>query len=145
MVGETKRLYVVLWDIQKMINFLKLRDLFMSKWCKTLSYDKNYDQQPIKSKGMCFPTAIVTQKILGGKIVKGRVGKQSHFWNILEDGTEVDFTSDQYGGDGIKPLRDIKIIDANHKPSKYNNRVLRLIREIEKELDNNEIYCKIMS
>lgn len=41
---------------------------------------------------------------------------EHQFWNRLPDGTEVDFTSDQSGGDGIHKLRGVAGKPKKFKP-----------------------------
>lgn len=44
--------------------------------------------------GQCAVTALVVQDFIGGKLVKDP--DNDHYWNILEDGTEVDLTREQF-------------------------------------------------
>lgn len=46
--------------------------------------------------GQCAVTALVIQDALGGKLKRGMVGAVSHYWNELEDGSEIDFTREQF-------------------------------------------------
>lgn len=59
-----------------------------------------------ESKGQCYVTALIVQDFYGGKILRFKTSKmkESHYWNVLPDGTGIDLTSDQYGGDGINPI-----------------------------------------
>jgi hypothetical protein len=84
------------------------------------------------SKGQCYVTALLTYDVLGGKIMHGYVnhnGKRlHHFWNMLTIGgrsEEVDFTSDQYGGDGFTPLIKGEVYS---KPNLTNKRFLKIKR-----------------
>ncbi|WP_040349484.1 hypothetical protein [Brevundimonas sp. BAL3] len=47
--------------------------------------------------GQCSVTALVVNDLLGGRILKTRVGPNYHFYNLI-DGTRVDLTSSQFGG-----------------------------------------------
>lgn len=53
----------------------------------------------------CTAVSFVIRGLFGGDYVAGRVKDEPHFWNRLPDGTEIDMTSCQYGGDGFNPLR----------------------------------------
>ena len=55
--------------------------------------------------GCCVHVALIVQSMCGGELLRGwsEDGNQ-HFWNRLPDGTEVDLTSSQFGGDGFAPL-----------------------------------------
>lgn len=56
----------------------------------------------------CGMVSDLIQTIFGGVVLSGKVNGERHLWNRLPDGTEVDLSSDQYGGDGFLPLPDIK-------------------------------------
>lgn len=45
--------------------------------------------------GQCSVTAILVQELLGGDILKTRVGADWHFYNLL-DGVRRDFTESQF-------------------------------------------------
>jgi hypothetical protein len=128
-----------------MVNLVKLRKVFEARWDKSLSYDKDYDSQPIRSKGQCFPTALCLQKALGGKVIKGKVGKESHFWNILPTGLVIDFTSDQYGGDGFHQVPEAIVVDTDYKPKSENSRVKKLWEMIRIDLMDVKVHCEVMS
>ena len=59
----------------------------------------------VRSFGQCYVTAKALKEVLGWRMVENKSVK--HFWNKLPDGSEVDFTSDQFGGDGIRPIMTI--------------------------------------
>lgn len=54
-----------------------------------------YEDNP--SKGQCAVTSLIVQDFYGGQICRGVVGKISHYWNELPDGTQVDLTRQQFG------------------------------------------------
>jgi hypothetical protein len=47
------------------------------------------------ARGQCSVTALVVQDLLGGLILKTRVGPQWHFYNSI-DGKRVDLTASQF-------------------------------------------------
>ena len=51
------------------------------------------------SYGHCAVAAMICQDLFGGTLRRGVVNGVSHYWNRLPDGTDVDLTSDQFGGD----------------------------------------------
>jgi len=51
------------------------------------------EQKP--SLGQCGVTALVVQDVLGGEILKTRVGDSWHFYNLI-DGRPIDFTAEQF-------------------------------------------------
>ena len=48
------------------------------------------------SVGQCAVTALLVQDYFGGELLRGVVCGESHYWNRLPDGTEVDLTADQF-------------------------------------------------
>lgn len=48
------------------------------------------------STGHCAITALLVQDYCGGRILRGVVNGDSHYWNEV-DGQEVDLTRDQFG------------------------------------------------
>jgi hypothetical protein len=52
--------------------------------------------------GQCAVTALIVQDYYGGELRRGLVDDISHYWNILQDGHEVDLTLKQFG-DSARP------------------------------------------
>jgi len=46
--------------------------------------------------GQCAVTALIVQDYLGGEILRGTVGEESHYWNRLPTGEELDLTASQF-------------------------------------------------
>lgn len=57
-------------------------------------WEKDLWRSEIPAFGQCAVTALVVQDILGGKIVKDP--DNDHYWNVLDDGSEVDLTRSQF-------------------------------------------------
>jgi len=51
------------------------------------------------SRGQCAITALLIQDEFGGDLLRGVVSGESHYWNRLPDGTVVDLTLEQFGGE----------------------------------------------
>ena len=49
------------------------------------------------SIGHCAVTALLVQDWCGGDLLRAKVDGESHYWNRLPDGSEVDITRDQFG------------------------------------------------
>jgi hypothetical protein len=49
-----------------------------------------------RSTGQCAVTALVVQDYLGGTLRRAVLPGETHYWNVLPDGTEVDLTRDQF-------------------------------------------------
>lgn len=78
-----------------------VRRILQRGWSKRTSYDPdNYDSEE-RSYGQCYVTARALNHVFGWTILHTRKDGANHYWNVLPDGTEIDFTSDQMGGDGI--------------------------------------------
>lgn len=46
--------------------------------------------------GQCAVTALVVQDVFGGELLRAVVCGQSHYWNRLPNGEELDLTADQF-------------------------------------------------
>jgi hypothetical protein len=80
-----------------------LRAYFEAAWGPDTCYpDSSADWDPRKpSREQCGMTALVVQDVLGGDLVLAEVhvaGEKVgyHYWNRLEDGSDLDLTSDQF-------------------------------------------------
>ncbi len=73
---------------------------FKNSYAQDTAYNVWTSDYP--SMGHCAVASLVAQEILGGQILKGSYstrlrGSGTHYWNLLPDGTEVDFTAGQFG------------------------------------------------
>lgn len=80
-----------------MVNIDILRHSFEKSWSRKTSYPgSRNDWSPHNpAKGQCAVTSLIVNDLFGGKIVYNK--DYHHYWNILEDGTEVDLTRGQFG------------------------------------------------
>ncbi len=84
---------------------------FKTAWCKETAHPA-YQAKWSKdnpSAGQCAVTVLVVQDLYGGDIYSCKVGRNSHFVNIINDKI-VDLTADQFGGAGK-----IQYIDGSFK------------------------------
>ncbi|HUC94431.1 MAG TPA: hypothetical protein VMR19_00300 [Candidatus Saccharimonadales bacterium] len=74
---------------------LRLQDALRISWQADTVAEWERDKWTpcLPSFGQCTVTALVVQDVFGGKIVKDAVN--DHFWNLLDDGTEVDLSREQ--------------------------------------------------
>ena len=86
-----------------MLSVERLRQTLRAAWgADTCDPDDLDDWRPDNpSRGQCGVTALVVQDLLGGELILGEVfvGHDKvgyHYWNRLPDGSEVDFTADQF-------------------------------------------------
>ncbi|WP_157254866.1 YunG family protein [Nonomuraea typhae] len=86
-----------------MLNVELLRPLLRTAWgpdtCDPVGREQWRRDNP--GRGQCGTTALVVQDLLGGDLILGEVHVDgakvwNHYWNRLPDGTEVDFTFDQF-------------------------------------------------
>jgi hypothetical protein len=83
-----------------------LRKAFLSAAsAETSCYPGSYDAGKSPLDGHCGAVATVIRGMFGGYVVTGRVNGVPHYWNRLPDGTELDLTSCQFGGDGFTLLK----------------------------------------
>ncbi len=86
----------------------ELRKIFGEISSEKTAYDaKVYSENKSKTPvyGHCGCIATVIKDVYGGSILKGEaIPGHNHYWNQLPDGTAIDLTSDQYGGDGLNPV-----------------------------------------
>jgi hypothetical protein len=64
-------------------------------WDDRTSADPTWSAD-VPSRGQCAVTALVIQDELGGELVRAVVDGESHYWNRLPDGSEVDATRIQF-------------------------------------------------
>lgn len=81
--------------------------------------------------GHCAAMAYLVQAVAGGVIVQGRVKGISHYWNRLPDGTEIDLTSCQFGGDGWTPLKKGRKAKV---PKRVNTRFILFAMRVEERI-----------
>jgi hypothetical protein len=74
-----------------------LRKAFGQGWSRNTSYPKTRTLWNTKnpSFGQCAVTSLVVNDLFGGKIVYNK--EYHHYWNILDDGSEIDLTREQFG------------------------------------------------
>jgi hypothetical protein len=74
-------------------------EMFRNAWCAETAHpaykEKWSPDNP--SAGQCAVTALIIQEMYGGDIYACKVGRSSHFVNIINDKI-IDMTADQFGG-----------------------------------------------
>jgi hypothetical protein len=70
-------------------------------WCRETAHSsyQNKWTEANPSMGQCCVTALVIQDQYGGDIYSCKVGRNSHFINIIDDRI-IDKTAEQFGGTG---------------------------------------------
>lgn len=64
-------------------------------WAADTAVDPDAWRSDRPSTGHCAVTALLVQEYCGGRILRGIVDAESHYWNEVE-GSEVDLTRDQF-------------------------------------------------
>ena len=131
----------------------ELRTILQKGWSERTTYDAENYPYAGHSYGQCYVTARALNYVFGWKILHTRRNGANHYWNVLPDGTEVDFSSDQMGGNGIfivpsmegtgKP-RIFKPFGENFK--NCNPRLKRYLREVVPKLESeHKCYSGLIS
>lgn len=131
----------------------KMRKVLEQGWSEKTSFDgEGWRKSPYKSYGQCYVTARAVHHVLGWEILHKRSRKEdiNHYWNRMPNGREVDFTSDQFEGDGMNKVegwvgkpRSFKPIDERKTPNPRLRRYLKVVedplRKIKRDLESKEM------
>ncbi|MFA5797924.1 MAG: hypothetical protein WC916_07910 [Candidatus Woesearchaeota archaeon] len=93
--------------------------------------------------GHCAVISLLAQDIFGGELLRGDLTKisgfehmRSHYWNLLPDGTEMDFTRSQFGEYPPNLLREIRrrdyVLSYPETAKRYKEIVRRFYEHIKK-------------
>lgn len=119
-------------DDALLTSLLDLRMAMMAAANKDTAHNPDkWETGNVALAGHCAAVAHVVREKFGGDIVVGRVNDETHYWNRLQDGTEVDLTSDQYGGDGINPVTTGR---KTQERRTVNPRFIKFQRRVERYL-----------
>lgn len=85
----------------------KVENRFKKAWCRATAYKQSERWLPEHpSIDQCAVTALIVQEEFGGDILRSPTREgDSHYWNRLPDGSEIDLTADQFSVLDDKPLR----------------------------------------
>ncbi len=82
----------------------ELRAILARGWSGRTCYRPSYYKyMGCASWGQCYVTARAVQEVFGWHLVINKRDGNNHYWNVMPNGVEVDFTSDQMRGNGIDP------------------------------------------
>ncbi len=73
----------------------KLKILLSKVWSKETSATPTEWSNANPARGQCAITALIVQDLFGGKLVRGIVCGESHYWNRI-DSSDVDLTLSQF-------------------------------------------------
>jgi len=113
------------WKTPPPLELKNVRRILKQAWSEKTAYNKARltTSKPTKSKGQCYVTALLINKLFNGEVIKGKVFGETHYWNRIGK-VEFDLTSDQYSGDGFAPITKGKPLKL---ASKGNNRRFQLL------------------
>lgn len=93
------------------MNLKTLEKCLLQSWSAETAQGEWTPECP--SLNQCAITALVVQDYFGGDLLRCKMTNgNSHYWNRLPDGTEVDLTEDQFNFIEAKPLKDDFVIRA---------------------------------
>jgi hypothetical protein len=81
-------------------------------WERSTSADPGNWGSANPAWGQCAVTALIVQDYYGGELRRGLVDDIPHYWNILEEGRQVDLTLKQFG-DCARPS-DVRARDRDY-------------------------------
>jgi len=123
-----------------MVNWNKVRTIIEKCWDNQTAYPKSLKSgSTCRSRGQCYVTALLVEVMFGGEIIHGKIDGESCYWNRVGN-SEVDLTSDQYGGDGFHPVtRGQKTTLLNFNNKRFTLLFTRWLIQIA-QIDINELY-----
>lgn len=110
-----------------------LRKVFLYVAGPEFAFDKKAyieAKQTSKLAHHCFSCSSYIKEAFGGELMVAKVGENLHYWNRLPDGTEVDLTSCQYGGDGFQPVVEGKVCTKKFRPLRRYERFKARVDEL---------------
>jgi hypothetical protein len=134
-----KKRWVMNLKAQTEVDFGKLKRIFQEISCVDTAYNADiYEQKKHISPlcGHCGCVAYTMQQLYGGDIMSGKVNGESHLWNKLPNGIEVDLTSCQYGGDGLHPLIKGKLYGKTLSANRF--------KVFKSRFDEKQLLCNII-
>lgn len=88
----------------QMINKEQFREAVVKSGKKDTSMSSDRWNEENPTLGHCAVVALVAQDIFGGELLRASLEgtefaySRSHYWNLLPDGSEIDFTEAQFEG-----------------------------------------------
>ena len=114
----------------------QVRKAICSAWSKETCWPKCWNSKN-PAAGHCRVTALIVQKLLGGKIMFAEIQKKpkyTHFWNKLPSGQEVDFTKSQFPAETIIPSGKIISIKETMNSANIKKTYPILLERVRKNL-----------
>ena len=91
------------------MDLITLKKLLNQAWCAETA--QGFWRADCPSLNQCAVTALVVQDYFGGDLLRCKMTNgNSHYWNRFPDGTEHDFTEDQFAYISDQPLKNNYIV-----------------------------------
>lgn len=74
----------------------ELAEIVRISWCRETSYNAAQWSRSNPGLGQCAVTALIVQDFLGGKLLRGKICGEDHYWNFLPGQGELDLTRQQF-------------------------------------------------
>jgi hypothetical protein len=124
----------------------ELETIIRSAWSKDTSDDPDEWTESNPARGQCGVTAMVVYDLFGGVLLVSDVMRngarvETHYWNRLPSGLEVDLTREQFNRGEL--FGEPGVIDPGKSPEPKPDslRRLRLLSSrVERALGNNAIH-----
>jgi hypothetical protein len=83
-------------DGERYYKLLRLQDALEHSWeaDTCAEWERGKWSPCLPAFGQCAVTALIVQDFVGGRMVKDP--ENDHYWNVMDDGTEVDLTRAQF-------------------------------------------------
>lgn len=113
----------------------RMREILEQGWSEDTAHNKGeFRESKYRSCGQCYVTARAVNRVFGWEVLHLSSKKEdiNHYWNRMPNGREVDFTSDQFGGDGLNKIQGWEG-SVVHRTS-INARLRRYLKVVEEPL-----------
>jgi len=123
----------------KVMSLNDLEKALQKSWTNQTAAGKWTPECP--SMNQCAVTALVVQDYMGGYLLRCECSdEQSHYWNALPDGREVDLTEAQFAYTGVKAYKTERVVrdreyvlsysSTYHRYRRLRKRVKQALREM---------------
>jgi hypothetical protein len=119
----------------------RMREILEQGWSEDTAHNKEkFRESKYRSCGQCYVTARAVNRVFGWEVLHLSSKKEdiNHYWNRMPNGREVDFTSDQFEGDGIHTIQGWTGKPRTFKPIEecktINQRLKRFLEIVEEPL-----------
>jgi len=114
----------------------KLKNALLKSWNKETAMGGWMAENP--SLNQCAVTALVVQDFFGGDLLRCKMTNgDSHYWNRLPNGDEVDLTYEQFTHIEGKPMKETTVVRERQYVLSFPNTMLRygiLLQGVAKQL-----------